>query len=53
VVAQGLAVAEAFERYFDHIRRTRLLIHVIQLSIAQVCWAFERGSGGLLPPPCL
>jgi hypothetical protein len=39
---------------FDHgSRRTKLLIHVMQLSIAQVCWAFERGSGGLLPPPCL
>jgi hypothetical protein len=26
----------------DHIRRTRLLIHDMQLSIAQLCWASKR-----------
>jgi hypothetical protein len=37
---------------FDHgSRRTKLLIHVMQLSIAQVCWESDRRGGGLLPPP--
>jgi phage terminase large subunit GpA-like protein len=54
MVAQRRAVAGALDALLDdHIRRTWRVIHVMQLSIAQVCWTSERRVGGSLPPPCL